>query len=242
MKGKLQLLNVVLLALLIVVGFRIRQVWRDAREREARTLHVQVPFEKAVPLMPLPPFAATSGIAYVDVAQKMLFSRDRSPNVIYDPPAPAPPPPPMPALPTFHGLMKFRTPGIILSENAGAPQKTYHAGDQVGAFKLVAFDDAHLTLDWEGKKVERDLEELVDKAAAAAVNNVQNVPKASQNTQAPAPQNIAPQPLGPGVDIGGGYRGCQANDSTPTGTVQGGLRKSEVATPFGKSCKWEPVK
>jgi hypothetical protein len=242
LKRKLQLLNVVLLGLIVVVGFRIHNVWKNARERETRMLNIHVPLEKAVPLMPLPQFAATSAIKYSDVAQNMLFSRDRNPNVIYDPPAPAPPPPPMPALPTFYGMMKFRTPGIILSEKPGAPQKTYHAGEQVGPFKLVAFDDSHVTLDWDGKKVERNIEELVEKAPTAGAGNAQNTPSAAQAAPAAAVQNVAPLPLGPGVDIGGGFHGCQANDSTPSGTVQNGLRKIETATPFGKSCKWEPVK
>jgi hypothetical protein len=147
----------------------------------------------------------------------------------------------MPALPAFYGLMTgFGDPGIILSERPGAAQRTYRAGEQVGPFKLVAFDNSYITLDWDGTKIERRLDELVAKAPAPA-------PPAAPAAATPAPAaapaaNVASSPLGPGIDVGGGFYACQPNDSTPSGTVQGGLRKVEVQTPFGKSCRWEPAK
>ena len=241
MKRRLLLLNLVICALLVATGWRYRQIWREAREREQRVLQVRVAPEKAAPLPPVSPYTPLVAANYFDVAQKMLFARDRNPNVIYEPPAPPPPPPPMPALPAFYGLMTgFGDPGIILSERPGSPQRTYRAGESIGAFKLVAFDNAYITLDWDGTKVERRLDELVAKAAAAPAPSA---PVAAAAAPAAAPvTNVTPSPLGPGVDVGGGFHGCLPNDSTPSGTVQGGLRKVEVQTPFGKSCRWEPAK
>ena len=59
------------------------------------------------------------------------------------------------------------------------------------------------------------------------------------DTPAPAAP-IAAGPL-PGIDVGGGYRGCAASDNAATGTVQNGYRKVMANTPFGATCRWEPV-
>jgi hypothetical protein len=232
-------LNILLLGLLAALSWRYRQTYLAARERENRVLKVRIVPEKPAPLAPAPSYTPLIAANYFDVAQKMLFARDRNSTVIYDPPAPPPPPAPMPALPAFYGLMTgFGDPGIILSEKPGASQRIYRAGDVVGAFKLVSFDNARILFDWDGKKVEKRLDELVAKVTAPPPSA--SAPAAA--AAAPVVPPPTPTPLGPGVDIGGGYRGCMANDSTPSGTVRDGLRKVEVPTPFGKSCKWEPVK
>ena len=152
----------------------------------------------------------------------------------------------MPPLPVVQGLMMMGDPGIIMTEKPGAGQKTYRQGEQVGAFKLVAFDASRVVLDWNGEKVERKLEDLLEKTAvpAPAAENA-----AAASAPAPAPPTVsntvsspAATVQGPGIDIGGGFRGCLQNDSTPSGTIRDGLRKVEIATPFGKSCRWEPVR
>ncbi len=235
------LLNVVLAVLIGVVFWRYRQMHADGEMRAHATFDAQLPAVAAVPLPPLVPGAPVVAMNYADVAQKMLFSRDRNPTIIYDPQAPPPPPPPLPALPAFYGLMTgFGEPGIILAEKPGM-QKTYRAGDQVGVFKLVSFDNASIVFDWDGQKVERHLDQLAARETASA--SVQNAGNSAPAAAPPPTQNLAPSsPLGPGQDTGGGFHACQPNDSTPSGTVQGGLRKVENATPFGKSCKWEPVR
>jgi hypothetical protein len=235
MKRKLIALDIVLLALLALVVYRITVVRRHSLEREARVLRAKMQLVKYAPLAPLPASARITAANYADIAQKMLLARDRNPNVIMDP-APPPPKPPMPPLPVAHGMMFFGEPSIILSEKAGGEQKLYHKGEQVGAFKVVTFDRTQVVFDWDGETVIRRPDELVSKfepppeAAAPA--------PAAAPAQAPPPQS----PLGPGADIGAGYRACQANDSNPSGAVVNGMRKMEVPTPFGKSCRWEPVK
>jgi len=241
LKRKLILLNLVLVALLVAVGARYWRVNGEARLRERNVLNVTVNPEKAVMLPPVPALAPVSAVAYIDVAQKMLFARDRNPNVIIDA-TPPPPVPIMPALPGFYGLMTgFGDPGIILSERAGGPQKIYRAGDTIGAFKLLAFDNRKIVLDWDGEKVERRLDELIVKALVQSAAS--NTPTGGAAAAPPAAQVITnPLPLGPGAEIPGGNRACQANDSTPGGTVTGGMKKVEVQGMFGKSCVWEPVK
>jgi hypothetical protein len=241
LKRKLTLLNAVLMFLLAILVLQYRNIWLEARDREARTLRYRVAPEKAVPLPALAPFAPAIATNYIDVAQKMLFAKDRNPNVIIVPPAP-PAEKPMPALPKYYGLMGFGRPGIILGDKGVNSQKTYHAGEKVGDFTLVTFDRGNIELEWEGKKIEKRLEELADKSGApAGASNAQNVPAAAAASAAPPVVNLAP--LGPGTaDLGNNMRSCQANDSTPSGTVRDGMRKVETVTPFGKSCRWEPTK
>lgn len=241
MKRRLFFMNLLLLALLAYTGIRFRQVQNDVREREARVLGQTIAPEKYPPLPPAPPVTPLVGANYLDVAQQMLMSKDRNPNVIIDPEPPKEKPV-MPPLPVAHGLMLLGEPGIILSERPGAAQKTYRKGEQIGPFKLLGFDANNVVMDWNGETVERKLEDLLAKGPApdAAVASG-SAPGAAPQPIAPAPA-VEPQPLGPGADIGGGIRACQANDSLPSGSVQGGFRKIEVATPFGKSCRWEPAR
>jgi hypothetical protein len=237
-KRKLLLLNLILAGLLVWIGFRFRDVYAAARTREARVLGRQVPRTKFPPLPVVPPPEPVTAATYLDVASRMLFAKDRNPNVIIDP-VPVEKKPEMPALPVAHGLMLFGDPGIILSERPGAAQRTYHKGEKVGPFKVVSFDTSKIVLDWNGELVERTVDELLEKSTAPPEATVAG---AAKPAAPPAAASVESHPLGPGADIGAGFRGCQPNDSSPSGTVQGGYRKIEVPTPFGKSCRWEPVR
>ncbi len=242
MKRKLMALNLVLIAMLGFVWYRFQQTRQANAQREARVLGERVPNKRYPALARIPPVAPTVAANYLDVAQRMLLARDRNPTVIIDP-EPVKAKPPMPPMPVVHGLMTLGEPGIILSEKPGAEQRTYHAGDKVGPFKLLAFDSTTVQLDWDGEKVNKKLQDLWEKgeapsaAAGGAAGNVPPPPSAVSAANAPAPS-----PTGPGIDIGGGFKSCQPNDSTPTGTVQSGLRKVELQTPFGRSCRWEPAR
>jgi hypothetical protein len=109
---------------------------------------------------------AVAPAEYIDVAGKMLFSKDRNPTVVVEPPKPAPEPV-MPALPSYHGQMAIGEPVILLSPSANAAQRGYHAGDLVGDFKLVSFDENRVAFEWKGKNVERKIEELRPKETVA---------------------------------------------------------------------------
>jgi hypothetical protein len=241
---KLILLNLALVALLAFLYVRFRQVSASVAEREQRILGQKVAPQKYPPVPVLPVVGPVVGANYLDVAQRMVMARDRTPNVIIDP-EPVKEKPVMPPLPVVQGLMMLTDPGIIMTEKPGAGQKTYHPGEKVGAFKLVAFDSNRVVLDWNGEMVERKLEDLLEKTAAPTPGSSTG-PVSGGAAPGPAvsstvnPPAVAPQ--GPGVDIGGGYRGCAQNDSTPSGTIRDGLRKVEITTPFGKSCRWEPAK
>jgi hypothetical protein len=138
-------------------------------------------------------------------------------------------------------------PKVIMALAPGGPQKSYMMGDKIGEFKLVTIASAGLIFDWEGKQVPARFEEMRDTA-----------PRPEKSTGAPAPP--APAASGavtsvspvtsvasgsaqkPGVDVGDGWKGCQAGDTSPAGTVVDGYRKVVVQSPFGGNCRWEKVK
>lgn len=241
MKGRLWLLNLTLLVLVIWTGTLVRDRWRDARAREALLLQQQMTPAPPPALAPLPPVTPAPVASYLDVAQKMLFVRDRNPTLILDPPPPPPAPKPMPPLPVAQGVIDVGAgPSAILSEKPGGPVKRYRAGEKIGEFTLVAMSNKEIVFEWEGQQIRRKLEELRDKRPP-----VQNTPQ-EQNAPAAAPPpqatSITPQKAGPGQNVGGEFKACVAGDNSPPGTVVDGMRKVVGKSPFGDSCRWEPVR
>jgi hypothetical protein len=161
------LLNLALLALGGTLVWTLRANWIQAKARERAVLQRKVAAKAVLAPPPLPTVKAVAPAEYIDVAGKMLFSKDRNPTVVVEPPKPAPEPV-MPALPNYHGQMAIGEPVILLSMSANAAQHSYHAGDQVGDFKLVSFDENRVDFEWKGKNVERKLEELRPKDTTAA--------------------------------------------------------------------------
>ena len=239
MRRKLWLLNLALLALVVLAGYRLREQWRVARAREQALLgqKVVVSAQKiGVGNAPQPVSAAN----YLDVAQKMLFSRDRNPNVEVDAP---PPPKPMPPLPKAHGVMMLADPPTaILSEKSGGPQKSYRPGDKIGQFKVIEVTTAEIEFEWEGKRVRRTIEDLADKQVAQAVAAPEAAPAAPPPQQAGATLIGKQAETTMGPNNSSEPRPCDPNDSAPEGTVQSGMRKVYTNSPFGKICRWDPVK
>jgi hypothetical protein len=158
-------LNLALLALAGVLVWTLRASWLEARARERAVLERRAT-PKPVLAPPAPPAVKPVAPAeYIDVANKMLFSKDRNPIVVMEPPKPAPEPV-MPALPNYHGQIAIGEPVILLSANSNV-QRSYHAGDQVGDFKLVSFDRENIAFEWKGKGIDRKLEELRPKQVVA---------------------------------------------------------------------------
>ncbi len=245
MKRKLLALNLALGALVIYAGWQLRQTREAARAREAATL------KKSVPPVPAPPHttppAAPPVVAggYSNIVQQTLFDRSRNPAVPIElpPPAPAPPPKPMPPLPVYHGMMNLGGITVVLSADANSPQQGIQIGESIGQFKLAGVNTEEITFEWDGQRVTRKLDELKDhgappQQAAAAPVAATPLPARSETPAAPPVQS----PLGPGQDIGAGFRACQPNDSNPPGAVVDGYRKVVLISPFGQSCRWDPAR
>jgi hypothetical protein len=188
---RLVLLNLALLALAGALVWTLRTNWIQAKARERVVLQRKVAAKAVLAPPPLPAVKAVAPADYIDIAGKMLFSKDRNPTVVVEPPKP-PPEPVMPALPNYHGQMAIGEPVILLSMSANAVQRSYHAGDQVGDFKLVSFDENRVDFEWKGKKVERKLEELKPKETTGAAGAQAAKAAAPASTSAAAAAPVRP--------------------------------------------------
>ncbi|MBM3783728.1 MAG: hypothetical protein FJW30_05165 [Acidobacteria bacterium] len=237
--GRLFLINVLLLAGIAAAALKWMDLRDETAKREALVSQSAPKLPEAKPAASVPMPEKTVAANYLDIAARLLFSRDRNPTVVVAPP----PVKQMPALPLTYGVLMLADPPIIMmAAKKGDAQKGFRPGDQVGDFKIVTFDNRNITLEWDGKRVLRTVGELADRDPATQQVHQQNIPA----TEAPKAVVQTVQTVmtasGPGVDTGGGIRACNANDSTPAGAVQDGYRKIVSETPFGKVCRWEKIK
>jgi len=240
LKRKLLIANVVLLGLAAVLTVHLRREWLEAHVREQAVLRQRIKPVPPPPIGALPAAEPVRAAGYADIAQKMLFSKDRNPNVAVEVPAP-PPPKPMPPLPVFHGLLNLGDGATaILSERPGAEHRDFRPGEQVGEFKLVAVNSEEIVLEWDGKTITRKVDDLIDRTpppAPAASSAPATAARALSLTPAP------PAQAAPGEELGHrGVSACQKGDTSPAGTIANGMRKVTLNNPFGATCYWEPVK
>ena len=242
MSRKLLLLDLVLLVVVVYAGMQFRDLYREAKAREAAQHAVKVTPTPAPPGQPVPPAPTVLATTYAPIAQKLLLAKDRNPDVPIEVPPPPPPPPPMPPLPVYHGMMNFgdaEGPIAILSLPNSRAQKSIHAGETIGEFKLLAVSKEGIDLEWHDQKVHKRPDELMSRGKP-----VEDAAPAAQ-AAAPAPvrpPEPPPAERGPATkDEGGGIHRCQDNDTTPNGAVVGNLRKIMKPGPFGPVCYWEPA-
>ncbi len=196
MNRRIVLLNLALLVLMGALGWVLRANWLEAQARERAVLRRRVAPRAVLAPPSLPPVQPAAPAEYIDVANKMLFSKDRNPIVVVEPPKPAPEPV-MPALPSYSGQMSIGEPVIFLSV-AKDVQHSYHVGDQVGDFKLASFDQDNIVLEWNGKTVERKLEDLRVKQILAQAGAAAGAGASSGAAQAPVPAMPRPSTPTPG--------------------------------------------
>lgn len=240
MKRKLWLLNFVLLGLLGLTGWELRQSYSEAREREIRMFGRSMqdaPKPLSAPATAPQPVTAAN---YLEVAEKLLFSADRNSTVAIE----VAPPKPMPDLPRAHGVMAFGgDPAIVLSEKAGARQRGYRAGETIGSFKLLALKGDIVVFEWEGQQIEKRVEDILIRSAPAI--EAPPAPAVDANAAAAPGTTVLvsePAKAAPGVELGKQERACNPGDASAPGAVVDGMRKVISKTPFGDSCRWVPVK
>ena len=236
MKSKLLFLNLLLVGAVIYAGMHLRDLIDEAAKRHAIVLGTYpLPPAPAKPA-PIPVVPNIAPEQYGDVMGRLLLARDRTPNV-------EPPPPPaakiMPTLPVVFGVFSLGdTSSVMMAEKKGIPQKGYRAGDKIGIFKLIGFNNTHIQFDWEGNVVTRTIEELRDRSGPA-IELAQSAPAAAAP---PPPVTKIGGSNGPGsIEIGVNMRSCEPGDTSSAGTVKDGYKKIIGETPFGKACRWEKV-
>jgi hypothetical protein len=251
MKRRLLWINLALVIVLGACGYLLRQRWVEAAQRKQEILRAN-PAEpakvagKTAPVEP-PPRAAS----YFEVAEKMLFSKDRNPTVVVDAP---PPPKPMPPLPAAYGVMDIGSGPVAFLAAKGQAQRGYRAGETIGEFKLLEVSAQELAFEWDGKTIRKKVEELRGESRDA--------PGLAQQPAAAAPATRpgdAPPPKSPGEattnttnpsgdadpfgrDSGPGKKLCKPGDNTPAGTVVKGYKKVIRFSPMAQICLWEEEK
>jgi len=247
---KLLVLDVVLGAGVIYGGFQLHSEWAAARARQAT---MPGPAPKAGPIPAAPPLAQRPAVlpsGYKEIAMNTLFDPSRSPDVVQPPPPPPPPPPEPPPLPMFHGMMDLGDPQgpiALMTEKDKPGHEEIHAGEMIGAFKILSFDRKEMSLDWDGRVIHLRLSDGGSEPHAAAKGGVEplNDRGIIPGVAAPPAQEAAPPPaqaLGPGVEVTDSTRSCQPNDSAPAGTVTSGYQKVVRNTGLGATqCFWIAV-
>lgn len=259
MSRKLILLNLVLAALVGATGWQLRKNWQQARERDRALMAKRVVPVPAPPVAAPQPAQPVEAAGYVEVAQKMLFAKDRNPDVLIE----ATPPKPVPAFPQAYGVIDFGAGATaILSAKPGDPQKRYRAGDTVGDFQIASLTRVAIVLEWDGKKFEKTIAELrpaepVPDAAASAEQRGNSQSMGQSAKEPPPPEVFRPNTVtdkrvveaaqkppdgGPGLNINSpNQRACAPGENSPPGTVQAGWRKMVSPSMFGQKCWWELV-
>jgi hypothetical protein len=234
LRKKLWALNLLLALGIFLAGREIESRWKAFRHRERAVLNKRVPAVAAAAVKPAPAPQPVQAAGYFDVAQNMLFSKDRNPNVAME----TPPAKPVPPFPRFFGVMNLGDGLMAILSEAPGRQRPYHAGDKAGEFKLIEIGAETLVFEWDQKKFTKRFSELTDRTEPAGADTT---PRAAAAAPAP-PKPAEPAKPGPGADMGGGMAACNPNDPSPAGTVVDGKRKVVSESPFGKVCRWEPVR
>ncbi len=245
-KPKLIALNAALAVGLVLIIWQGSVRWHEAQAERRANLNLPVKRVTPPPMIPAQKPDAVQAAKYADVATKNLFSKDRNPTVVVEAPK-VEPPKVMPPLPVVYGVMTLPSgTRAIMSERPGAASRPVRVGDAVGDFKILAMDSRKITFDWDGKQLERTVDELEDHSGGAAAGAAGSV-AAGPALPPPAPVVTGPPTSAAfGQEIGtpeAPARACKSNDNSPPGTVVDGYRKTGVMTPFGNmGCTWVPNK
>ena len=132
MTRKLILLDLALAAVVCFLVFEMRREWVEAHARAQAFLSAKVKQAPAPRLAALPKVSPLAAIAFAEVAQLNLFSKDRNPQVIID--VEPPKVKPVPAFPVARGVLLWpgTPPVVVLSLRPGGAQKGYGVGERIG--------------------------------------------------------------------------------------------------------------
>lgn len=180
---------------------------------------------------------------YAEVAEKNLFSSDRNPNVIVEPPKPVEVKK-MPPLPVVYGTMGLPSgTKAIMAEKPGQGSRSVRVGDTVGDFKILALDPQKVVFEWDGKQIEKRMEDLIDRSNAQVATTQGPAAPAAPGPAAPAPPPPAQQAQSNsnpqlGVELTATTHACRPGENSPAGSVVDGFKKVITFSPFGATCRW----
>lgn len=239
MKRKLILLNLALLAATSFAAWKLREQYLADQARAMQVRRNQIKVVPAAPAVATPKPDPFTGLPYAEVAQKNLFSKDRNPNIVIE----APPPVPvkvMPPLPLVAGVMGLPSGMLaLMSEKPEVKPHGVRLNEMIGPFKVVALTPQTVSFEWDGKRIDKKVDELLARAPMPVVNTGGGSASSGPNPadpSAPPPPPAAAKPGG--AVVGNGMKSCTPGDTSPAGTVADGYKKVVEATPFGNACRW----
>jgi hypothetical protein len=243
MKTNFIVWNLTMTVSLCLIGLLIHVQWLAASDRLAR-LHDPVEMSSVPPLVRSAPPEPIDAAKYVNVARRYIFSQDRSPKRIADPPAPEVLKL-MPELPIVFGVMGLPSgTAVFMADRVGAPGTTFRLEDTCGGFKIVALDSESITFEWSGKQITRNIKDLMDPSGGQILSERQKAipPQTQLHTVDNRPIQAVPSNLtlkDLGDEITTTMRSCKQGETSADGAmVVDGYRKSSVSTPFGPLCRW----
>ena len=212
----------------------MREQWLVENAHEQAVLKQAPRSVPPPPVTPVPAPKPLTASSYGDIAQKMLFAKDRNSIVIVEAPKVVPPKP-MPPLPLFYGVMNLPSgPIAIMSEKANARHLGIHVGDTLGEFKVLALNTQQIQFEWDGKKITKNVSELIDRGAqntaAAPVPNAGGAGAAAQPAVG-TPSAPAPPPAVAAIPS----EAVPTDDGSFRGKDKDGKTWLYRATPFGVS-------
>ena len=191
-------------------------------------MHVAVKPVVTPPLAPTPMPDAALAIKFADVATKDLFSKDRNPAVIIEPPK-VEKPKPMPPLPVVYGVLGLPSgTKAIMAVGRGMETRSVRKGDTVGEFKIVSLDPANVVFDWDGQQISRKMDDLIDRSGPACRLRTRRSRQQRQGPRWPHrwPTNRRPLRQDPGSQIPDSRTALAFRAiARPTGTVAAGTER-----------------
>jgi hypothetical protein len=253
MRQRLMIVSIVLFAATAAGLWRFRTDYRQAQERY-RILQAAQPAAAPAPA-PAPAPGPVQPGSFLDAAAKFLFSPDRNPTVVVEQPKVKP----RPALPQLYGVMNLGDgPIALMTIKPSDPHKPVRAGETIGEFKLLAASGDHITLEWDGQKIERQVSDLLVRGggetsaggggggAPISTTGGSQTPGAGPGTQKVNPSVPVPQleyMIGaPMQGANGTVYASPPGDTAPDGAILNGKKKVVRQTPFGSQAWWEDVK
>ncbi|MBI3694227.1 MAG: hypothetical protein HY238_05230 [Acidobacteria bacterium] len=248
MRRKLLAGNLALLALAGAGLWKLRVDYRRARERYRILSPAPAGRNDLPPPAPASAPAPVQPAAYLDAAANYVFSPDRNPTVVVEPPKVKP----RPTLPLLFGVMSLGGgPIAIMAEKQNAPHKTVRLGEMIGEFKLLGVDKDAISLEWDGQAIQAHVSDVLVRPSAAegggSTTSAAAAPAAGgagatlMNTAAsgrPGEYIIG----GPTQTASGTIYTSPPGDTAPHGAVYQGKRKVVRQTPFGTQSWWEDVR
>ena len=241
MNRKILALNLGLLALLGTLGWMLRAHWREARAQRAGHAGESRPSERAASAA----FARAArsrraGQLSGRRAEDAVLERPQSERDYRGRAASAASKPKSRRRRARSTSARWGSASRLrfLSIEKGG-QKGFHVGDDVGPFKLVAFNRETITFEWNGKTLEYPLAELKPKEPARRAAGQPPRPAVTPAKVAVSRPGDRTLPTTKTPVLGtqnGEIRSCVPGDKSPAGTVKDGFKKTRCARPVRSRC------